>query len=70
MDMIEKVAVVLDCCSSSCEIVFDDRECPATAPFEVRKNVSCPQCESFLILSLRRNGSERHVGQEIIERNS
>lgn len=66
-DMIEKITVKLTCCDELSEVTFDDRECPAIAPQEARKNVTCPNCGSFLILSLEREGSLRHISQEIIE---
>lgn len=65
--MPEKIEVVLACCKTSVPVIFDERGSPATAPNEIRTNVSCPNCGKLIILSLKKQGGKNTVDQEIID---
>lgn len=63
----EHATVVLDCCQFEVKVTFDEAEAPFLAPGRLRKNVSCPACPKFVILTLTRGGEGgQRIDQEVI----
>jgi hypothetical protein len=63
-----KETVSLACCDCSVEVVFDEADAPSLAPRVLRRNVSCPGCSSFVIISLLRRPDGTHqIEQEVFE---
>lgn len=63
----EQIEVVLACCRIGLQVTFDERGSPATAPHEIRQNVSCPLCRQLIILSLKERDGKKSVDQEVID---
>ena len=61
-------SVTLQCCGTDVYITVSEEGIAARNPNDVRRNVSCPNCDSLVILSFTKEESAiRVVEQEVIK---
>lgn len=64
--MSKEKLVTLQCCNDAHPVFFDEKENPVTAPYEIRKNIICPKCQSVVILSLKTQNQKTVIEQEVV----
>lgn len=64
--MPHEMHVKLACCGTEIPVFFDEADYPVGAPNVFKKDITCPECDSFIIMTLSMEGKRTTLEQEII----